>query len=702
MIGKRFGRSKGCCAVAVALVAIAASGSLAAQQMSARELFQQALHEEVALGNVQGAIGLYEQVLANGDADLHLKADLRLASLYAKVGRVAEARDRLERLVGADADDLSSRAIVEAARGALARLGEATPHDEPRELREPGFTYSLALDGRRGAFEAIDGKGYNVGVIDYETGAISWITDLEWTKGNGTAFGGIWAPDSRRLAYSQVTPDGITEIRVVVPGETPRVIFRNEGRQTAMVSDWLRDGSALVVSARQDDGSNTLGLVSLRDGSFTQLRTVPWKGFEIAKASLDGRFLLIEEDGDLFLLGTDGSEKVQLTDHPAADADAVWSRDGNHVLFTSGRSGINGLWALPIKDDGRAGTPFLVRAPWDGRLLGWARDELAYAANFNIQNIYTVPVDREIGETTGEAKLIPYPDTGGYLQFPLWSADGREMAFLADASSTSARVVIQPLDGGRAREYRVPENVRYPMTVLRWLPDGTGISFIARNRQDRPILVRGTLADGAWETTPLPQKTNNYAFAWSPTGDSFYYIRGADELPEGSARLIEHHLATGEEEVLHTAEGRIGAMQPRIVLSPDGAELAFDRTGGYRVLSLETGSVRRVAPEWNEGSRSWSPDGWHLPFGCEQNEERGICIVDLGTGNVTTVDLDPDEVLSKTMGTMLEFYAMRDFRLSPAGDRIVFTIHATNRQVMTMADPLAAALEGQPSPGQRR
>ncbi len=79
-----------------------------------------------------------------------------------------------------------------------------------------------------------------------------------------------------------------------------------------------------------------------------------------------------------------------------------------------------------------------------------------------------------------------------------------------------------------------------------------------------------------------------------------------------------------------------------------------------------------------------------------------MCILDLGTGNVTKVALDPVEVLSKTMGTTLEFGSMGPFRMSPAGDRIVFTMQAWRYQVMIMADPLAAALDGQSSSGQRR
>ncbi|MCH7823349.1 MAG: PD40 domain-containing protein [Acidobacteria bacterium] len=691
----------------VLIPALALAAGQRAQNPEA--LLGAALHLEEVEADLEGAIAKYREVLNHSGADRATtgRALLQIGICYEKLGS-PEASSAFERVIRDYADEPSYREIVEAAREALAELGAATLQDEPRELPEPGFTWSVAPDGSRGAFMAIDGKGMNVGVIDYETGEITWVTDLEWAKNNGSAGAPIWAPDSRRLAYSQGTPDGINEIRVVVPGETPEVIFRNE--RAVGVSDWLRDGSALVVSARQDDGSLALGLVSLRDGSFTQLRTTPWQGAfpDVGeKASLDGRFLLIQEDGrdgDVFLLATDGSEKVQLTDHPAADRDAFWSRDGNHVLFTSDRSGTNGLWALPVKDGRRAGTPFLVRAPWEGRFVGWAGDELAYATNVSIRNIYTVPIDPQSGEKTGEAQLIPYPDTGGSLEFPLWSADGREIAFLADASSASARVVIQPLDGGRAREYRIPEGVHYRMTALRWLPDGTGISFMARDRQRRPILVRAELAEGDWETTPLPKKTlnNGRAFEWSPTGDSFYYVQVSDDLLESSL-LIEHHLATGAEEVLHTLEESIR----RLALSPDGGELAFGSDREIWVLSRETGSVRRLAPERNAGSRSWSPDGWHLAIDCGQNyessdDQKGICIVDVGTGNETKVELDPGEVLSKTMGTMLEVYAMRAFLLSPAGDRILFTIQATSAQVMIIADPLAAALEGQQSSSQRR
>jgi Tol biopolymer transport system component len=198
------------------------------------------------------------------------------------------------------------------------------------------------------------------------------------------------------------------------------------------------------------------------------------------------------------------------------------------------------------------------------------------------------------------------------------------------------------------------------------------------------------------------------AFEWSPTGDSFYYHQVSNDPREPSSRLIKHHLATGEEEVIHEMEEvRVDGMPqiPRIrmtELSPDGAELAFGRTKQIWVLSLETGSLRRLAPAWNGGSPNWSPDGWHLALGCQDEEPGGICIVDVGTGNVTKVEVDPAEVVSKTMGSMVENTSIRDTVWSPTGDRILFTIHVNKIQRLIVADPLAAALEGQQSSSQRR
>ena len=66
------------------------------------------------------------------------------------------------------------------------------------ELREASRAFLVPWEPTWGS-DALTRAAYRRRIKSY---------DLEWEKGNGTAWGGIWAPDSRSLAYSQVTPDG--------------------------------------------------------------------------------------------------------------------------------------------------------------------------------------------------------------------------------------------------------------------------------------------------------------------------------------------------------------------------------------------------------------------------------------------------------------------------------------------------------------
>lgn len=109
-------------AIAVAIVAV---GPALAGQSNARELYQRALHEETALGNLPGAMELYEKVVAaaTSDTDLLLSAELRLAGVYARVGRAEEARNLLGKIVEEYEGETAYRELVEVAREALAGLG---------------------------------------------------------------------------------------------------------------------------------------------------------------------------------------------------------------------------------------------------------------------------------------------------------------------------------------------------------------------------------------------------------------------------------------------------------------------------------------------------------------------------------------------------------------------------------------------------
>ena len=47
---------------------------------------------------------------------------------------------------------------------------------------------------------------------------------------------------------------------------------------------------------------------------------------------------------EVYMMNPDGSEQMNLTQHPARDASGVWSPTGDQILFVSDRGGVRDLY----------------------------------------------------------------------------------------------------------------------------------------------------------------------------------------------------------------------------------------------------------------------------------------------------------------------------------------------------------------------
>ena len=160
---------------------------------------------------------------------------------------------------------------------------------------------------------------------------------------------------------------------------------------------------------------------------------------------------------EVYMMNPDGSEQVNLTQHPAGDLLAAWSPTGEQILFVSDRQG-TGVRDLYLMDPDGSNVRRVFKRKAKGRRESpaWSPDGKQFVYNYT---------DRDRGEfglylgTFGEedAELLPY---GGSAE---WSPDGSEIAY-SISHQFGARLTFMDV---RTRKLEQP----LPDKVLQWQRD---------------------------------------------------------------------------------------------------------------------------------------------------------------------------------------------------------------------------------------
>ena len=127
-------------------------------------------------------------------------------------------------------------------------------------------------------------------------------------------------------------------------------------------------------------------------------------------------------NAEIYMMNPDGSEQVNLTQHPASDRSAVWSPTGDKILFVSDRQG-TGVRDLYVMDPDGSNVRRVFKKKAKGRREHptWSPDGKQFAYN------YTDWDRGEFGHYLGtfgeeDAELLPYGSGSA------WSPDGSEIA----------------------------------------------------------------------------------------------------------------------------------------------------------------------------------------------------------------------------------------------------------------------------------
>ncbi|HVS65964.1 MAG TPA: amidohydrolase family protein [Thermoanaerobaculia bacterium] len=278
-----------------------------------------------------------------------------------------------------------------------------------------------------------------------------------------------------------------------------------------------------------------------------------WMGVDV---SPDGREIVFDLLGDLYLLPIEGGEAKALTSGPVWDMQPRFSPDGDEIAFTSDRAGGDNVWV--IRRDGTAPRQISDESFRLPNSPAWSPDGEWIAARKHFSS------RRSLG--SGEIWLWHSSGTGSGLRLnekpneqkdlgePAFSPDGRYVYFSQDTTP------------GDVFEYSKDAN--------------TGIYSIQRIDRETGEIERVISGPGG-AVRPTP----------SPDGSRLAFVRRVRFV----STLFVHDLRSGENTPVYAPLERdqqeiwaIHGVYPQISWTPDSKEIVFWAGGKIRRVDIDT------------------------------------------------------------------------------------------------------------------
>jgi Tol biopolymer transport system component len=220
---------------------------------------------------------------------------------------------------------------------------------------------------------------------------------------------------------------------------------------------------------------------------------------------------------------------------------------------------------------------------------------------------------------------------------PVWSPDHQMIAFTRDDTTTAPGIYVMHADGSKVRRV-APSSATYAEFPT-WSPDGKQLAFVgtrgAGDLPDSRLLVVNLDGTGLHEvTTGL---AGSARVAWSPDGVwiVFFGSSNCDLCAIHPDRTGMHQLAA------LTPDSTAGFGFPS--WSPDGLRIAFERD--HSIVAMQADGSNQVAltsGAADDEFADWSPDGNWLVFSRFISGAKGqLWIMRADGSDAVTVSQDP-------------------------------------------------------------
>jgi tricorn protease len=402
-----------------------------------------------------------------------------------------------------------------------------------------------------------------------------------------------------------------------------------------IVMGWTPDGKHVVFRSRMREPNDFIGQLYLvpAAGGLPKQLPLPRGGF--CSFSPDGKKLAYNRifrefrtwkryrggmADDVWIHDFESKETVNLTKNPASDIIPMWS--GNKIYFLSDRDP-NKRMNLFVQEVGADEakqlthfTEYDVRFPSLGdTAIVFENGGHIYRLDLSSQKAAKVPVrileDRAPARTAlrdvsknvasyeispdgkralfsarGDLFTVPAKDgptrnltasSGIHERNPKWSADGKWVAFISDASGED-EIHILPQEGGKSKQ--LTSNGDTYKYALEWSPDGKKILWADKKLRLQFVdvetrKVKQVDQAKAWEIR---------SYSWSPDSKWVAYVRPEEE---GEQKVYIHSLEAGKS--YPVTDRWFASFEP--VFSPDGKYLYFVSNRDFTPIFSRT--------EWN-------------------------------------------------------------------------------------------------------
>jgi serine/threonine protein kinase len=514
----------------------------------------------------------------------------------------------------------------------------------------------------------------------------------------GIAASPIWSPDGLQIAFlsKREAQTGIWTMAAF--GGSPTLLKQVETYTRELVA-WSREGKIYFVLQGNlytlDVATQAIGPVTKLDSSRPQDRSFAISPNEERVAYTDNG----DGQSDIWIVPTRGGPPARLTNDKAQDSNPVWTPDGQSILYSSKRNGIRQICLVRL--DGRQPVQLTVNDS-NSNVLDIVSDgtKILYSTDRDESDLWSVKLDHpKESQVTSEIGIEMWPDV---------APDGKTIAFQSTHAATGATLFNSLLMSRSLTSDASPIQLAPDGFAPLWSPDGKQVAFLRfingtsdlwmvhATGGDAKPLTTGGVTFGGYSQLPY-NRMQTQDFQWSPDSARLIYCANTS----GVANVWQIGIdGSGPTRLSDNTDANMRFFNP--TWSADGQRVAWLALStapkkSESIWLLAEGQKKQIFQSDSVlGLVGWSQSGQELIV-------KSIPGKDSAPNAPANVSLSAISVRDGKERSLAQFQAtyFQDIKLAPAGNQIAFVtrqdgadslqvIAATGgstKPIMTSSDP---------------